>query len=172
MFRSAAMGLLLVGTLAGAQSPWEPVRMTSGVFRLALHLQSEGDKGCPDDRDPLSVFFAQGPGRRQVESAGARVGHRPELWPRCPSVAGTALLHYREGLVATVSTWQTIVEGMESSTCWESLILQVNGKVDAGTHSIVWDGLNDSGKKVGSGVFWAQMRAGSYLSNKKMVILK
>ncbi len=48
----------------------------------------------------------------------------------------------------------------------------VDGKREAGTHSAVWDGTNDSGHKVGSGVFWAQMKAGSYASNKKMVILK
>jgi hypothetical protein len=47
-----------------------------------------------------------------------------------------------------------------------------DGKRDAGPHAIVWDGTNDQGHKVGSGVFWSQMKVGSYVSNKKMVILK
>jgi flagellar hook assembly protein FlgD len=48
----------------------------------------------------------------------------------------------------------------------------VNGTMDAGTHQVVWDGTNDDGHKVGSGVYWSQMKAGSYVSSKKMVILK
>ncbi len=48
----------------------------------------------------------------------------------------------------------------------------VDGKRDAGLHVVDWDGTNDSGHRVGSGVFWTQMSAGSYVSNKKMVILK
>jgi hypothetical protein len=48
----------------------------------------------------------------------------------------------------------------------------VNGMVDAGTHQVVWDGTNDAGHKVGSGVFWSQMKAGSFTSNKKMVIMR
>jgi len=48
----------------------------------------------------------------------------------------------------------------------------VNGTRTAGTYTEVWDGTNDLGKKVGSGVFWAQMKSGGFVSNKKMVILK
>jgi hypothetical protein len=48
----------------------------------------------------------------------------------------------------------------------------VDGNLAAGPHSLTWDGTNDDGKHVGSGVFWAQMKAGSFVSNKKMVILK
>ncbi len=63
----------------------------------------------------------------------------------------------------------------------ELLIYDVNGRAvkrlvegnqKAGTHSVVWDGTNDSGQKVGSGVYWSQMRTASFESNKKMVILK
>ncbi|MDY0004194.1 MAG: fused MFS/spermidine synthase, partial [Polyangia bacterium] len=131
LLRAGAMGMLLIATLVGVQSRWEPRRMTSGVFRLALHMQGGRDAGCPDASSPIGRLFASGPGAAHVKSARALLGHRPQLWPRCPEIAGAALLHYREGLVATVSTWQTIVEGLEPTTCWESLILQVNGKVDA-----------------------------------------
>lgn len=47
-----------------------------------------------------------------------------------------------------------------------------DGTLNAGPHSLTWDGTNDAGNHVGSGVFWAQMKAGSFVSNKKMVILK
>ncbi|MBD3160502.1 MAG: T9SS type A sorting domain-containing protein [Candidatus Eisenbacteria bacterium] len=48
----------------------------------------------------------------------------------------------------------------------------VDGTMEAGPNSIVWDGTDDAGRKVGSGVYWSQMKVGSFLSNKKMVILK
>jgi hypothetical protein len=48
----------------------------------------------------------------------------------------------------------------------------VDGKKDAGLHAAVWDGANDEGHKVGSGVYWSQMKAGSFVSSKKMVVLK
>ncbi|MFB3907091.1 MAG: FlgD immunoglobulin-like domain containing protein [Candidatus Eisenbacteria bacterium] len=75
----------------------------------------------------------------------------------------------------------TIKFALASSGPVELLIYDVNGrlvktlvdgKMDAGNHAITWDGTNDSGQKVGSGVYWSQMKAGSYVSNKKMVILK
>lgn len=48
----------------------------------------------------------------------------------------------------------------------------IDGKMEAGSHSVTWDGTNDLGNRVGSGIYWSQMRAGSYISNKKVVVLK
>jgi hypothetical protein len=48
----------------------------------------------------------------------------------------------------------------------------VDGTMDAGLHQAVWDGLDDNGQKVSSGIYWSQLKAGDYVSNKKMVLLK
>jgi len=48
----------------------------------------------------------------------------------------------------------------------------VDERMDPGQYSVVWDGTNDSSHRVGSGVYWSQMKAGSFASNKKMVVLK
>ncbi len=45
-------------------------------------------------------------------------------------------------------------------------------RMEAGPHEAVWDGTNDRGRRVGSGVYWAQMRAGSFTSNRKMIVIK
>jgi hypothetical protein len=45
-------------------------------------------------------------------------------------------------------------------------------KMEAGVHALVWDGSNDEGRPVGSGIYWSQMRTGAYQSKKKMVVLK
>jgi hypothetical protein len=60
-------------------------------------------------------------------------------------------------------------------------IYDVNGRLvrtlvdrgmEAGLHSLTWDGRNDSGKPVGSGIYWSRMRASSFVSNKKLVGLR
>jgi hypothetical protein len=61
------------------------------------------------------------------------------------------------------------------------VIFDVNGRrvrmlvdrsLKAGTHEVIWDGSDDAGHTVASGLFWSQLQAGSYTSNKKMVVLK
>ncbi len=48
----------------------------------------------------------------------------------------------------------------------------VDGLSDAGIHSVVWDGMNDEGRRVGSGIYWMQMRTGGFVSNRKMLTLR
>lgn len=48
----------------------------------------------------------------------------------------------------------------------------VDGEAAAGLNTVEWDGTDDAGHKIGSGVYWTQMKFGDFLSNKKMVILK
>ncbi|MFN8547838.1 MAG: FlgD immunoglobulin-like domain containing protein [Candidatus Eisenbacteria bacterium] len=63
----------------------------------------------------------------------------------------------------------------------ELAIYDVNGRtvrklVDtalvAGEHTAVWDGTDDAGRKLAAGVYWSQLRAGGYESQKKMIFLK
>ena len=48
----------------------------------------------------------------------------------------------------------------------------VNGALKAGMHQAVWDRMDDAGHPAASGIYWSQLSAGSYSSNKKMVVLK
>ena len=45
-------------------------------------------------------------------------------------------------------------------------------RMTAGTHSTVWDGKDDSGKSVSSGVYLAYFRAGNHVSSQKMLLMK
>ncbi|MFN8547288.1 MAG: FlgD immunoglobulin-like domain containing protein [Candidatus Eisenbacteria bacterium] len=47
-----------------------------------------------------------------------------------------------------------------------------SGQMTAGDHTLVWDGTDDAGHRVGAGVYWSQLTASGYSSNKKMVVLK
>jgi hypothetical protein len=42
----------------------------------------------------------------------------------------------------------------------------------AGVHKVVWDGRNTRGEQVGSGVYFYQLRAGSFTAIKKMTLLQ
>ncbi len=48
----------------------------------------------------------------------------------------------------------------------------VNGKIEAGSHSVVWDGSNAAGEKVVSGVYYYKLDAAGYSKTKKMLILQ
>ena len=53
----------------------------------------------------------------------------------------------------------------------KTLVDEVQEPVEAG-FEVVWDGKNDQGQRVGSGVFFYQIDAPSFTSSKKVVILK
>lgn len=42
----------------------------------------------------------------------------------------------------------------------------------AGYHSVIWDGRNDEGQEVGSGIYFYQMTTGDFSASRKMVLLK
>ncbi|MFC1726075.1 M4 family metallopeptidase [candidate division KSB1 bacterium] len=48
----------------------------------------------------------------------------------------------------------------------------VNEKVPAGRHAVTWDGRNQNGIKVSSGVYLYHFQAGDFRTSKKMVLLK
>jgi len=48
----------------------------------------------------------------------------------------------------------------------------VNDIVEAGNHTITWNGTTDNGKTVGSGMYFYKMKNGRYTSTKKMILIK
>lgn len=48
----------------------------------------------------------------------------------------------------------------------------VDKPMDAGLHSVIWDGTDNGGHRVGSGIYWSQLDVGDYVSSKKVVVLK
>jgi tetratricopeptide (TPR) repeat protein len=47
-----------------------------------------------------------------------------------------------------------------------------NGQQSAGTHQMKWNGLDEKGNPVASGVYLCQMRAGEFVAVKKMLLLR
>ncbi|MEA2095611.1 MAG: FlgD immunoglobulin-like domain containing protein [Candidatus Cloacimonadota bacterium] len=48
----------------------------------------------------------------------------------------------------------------------------VNEQLSAGEHQVIWNGKDDNGKTVTSGIYFYKMKSGSYTSTKKMILMK
>ncbi len=48
----------------------------------------------------------------------------------------------------------------------------INEHVEAGDHTLVWEGTNKSNQKVASGIYFYKMKSGNYSSTKKMILMK
>jgi FlgD Ig-like domain len=47
-----------------------------------------------------------------------------------------------------------------------------NEILDAGTHQVVWNGKDDNGKHVASGIYFYKMKSGNFEETKKMILMK
>jgi flagellar hook assembly protein FlgD len=48
----------------------------------------------------------------------------------------------------------------------------VNGTQESGKHVVDWDGRNDAGQTVGSGVYFYRLRTPQFVDTRKMVLVK
>ncbi len=48
----------------------------------------------------------------------------------------------------------------------------VDGDLVAGSYNVIFDGLDDNGKQVSAGVYFYRLRAGDFISTRKMTVLK
>jgi flagellar hook assembly protein FlgD len=54
----------------------------------------------------------------------------------------------------------------------QRIITLVDGHQNAGVKSVIWDGKDNAGKAVSSGVYFYKIDAGSFHESKKMIMLK
>jgi len=47
-----------------------------------------------------------------------------------------------------------------------------DGYYETGTHRVVWDGKNESGREVASGIYFARFKTADFETSKKMVVVK
>jgi hypothetical protein len=47
-----------------------------------------------------------------------------------------------------------------------------NGSVDPGLHILTWDGCDDRGRRVASGVYFVRVRTGEHVATRKMLLVR
>jgi hypothetical protein len=102
-----------------------------------------------------------------VEANGASGPNINRLYPNAPNPFNPrTMIKYTLASAGPVRVDVYDVDGRRVRTLVEA------ARMAAGGHDVVWDGTNDHGARVGSGVYWAQMRTRSFTSNRKMIVLK
>jgi flagellar hook assembly protein FlgD len=48
----------------------------------------------------------------------------------------------------------------------------VSGHTSAGVHSVKWDGRDDAGREVGSGIYFYGIRTADFTDTRKMILMK
>jgi hypothetical protein len=54
----------------------------------------------------------------------------------------------------------------------QSMRTIVDGKRPVGTYSVVWDGTDDTGQTIASGVYFCRMFAGDYSATRKLLLIR
>lgn len=54
----------------------------------------------------------------------------------------------------------------------QQVITLVNQELDAGRHSVIWEGNNDSGVKVASGMYFYKLISADFVKSRKMMLVK
>ncbi|MFQ6092972.1 MAG: FlgD immunoglobulin-like domain containing protein [bacterium] len=54
----------------------------------------------------------------------------------------------------------------------EEVRILVSGEQKAGRYGVVWDGQDNKGRQVSSGIYFCQLKAGDFVETKKLVLLR
>lgn len=54
----------------------------------------------------------------------------------------------------------------------QEVALLLDSDLEAGSHRVRWDGLNDSGKRVSSGIYMVRLQSGAYVGTRRMLLVK
>ena len=77
---------------------------------------------------------------------------------------------------STTITFTLPTDGHTSLTVYnlagQKVATLVNGQMNAGNHSIVWDGKDDTGSAVAAGVYFTRLDMGNTVATGKMVLIK
>ena len=115
----------------------------------------------PEQEAAFRIALYGQPGKASLPKAFALSQNAPNPF----NPATTISYSVPEGAAATVDMKVYDIRGQLVRTL-------VNESKEAGSYTVFWDGTDESGRKVSSGVYFYRMRAGKFVQTRKMVLLK
>ena len=120
-------------------------------------------------RDPRPLKLVVGrPGFVEGEvQAAQELPERFELYPNFPNPfnpSTTIRYGVPEASVVTLVVYDILGR--------QVALLERGQEQEAGYHAMIWDGRDDAGKQVASGVYFVRMQAGRFVQTQKMVLVK
>ncbi len=127
-------------------------------------VKSTASNGTVSGYSPVGVFNTNGV--TGVENQGGELPKEFAVMQNYPNPFNpTTTIKYQLPQAAHVTIAVYNILGKEIATL-------VNGNVEAGYHSVIWNGTNNSGAKVNSGVYFYRVSTNSNVAVKKMLLLK
>jgi len=75
-------------------------------------------------------------------------------------------------VISYVLPWPSMVKLIVVNALGQRVRVLVDGQMDYGPHSVVWDGRDEQGKEVASGVYLYRLETPGAVQTKKMVLLR
>ncbi|MCI0622067.1 MAG: FG-GAP-like repeat-containing protein, partial [Acidobacteria bacterium] len=137
-----------------------------GVVASDFDLDGRTDLAIASASDSVFVLYNFGGGITSIREPGARIPADFRLEQNFPNPFNpTTTIRYEITKPGRVSLKVYNLLGQEIKTL-------VDAHRPAGSHTVTWDGRDDRGRQVGSGVYFYKLQTAGSTSVKKMIFLK
>jgi len=146
----------------GTSYTWTVPSVVAPSARIRVYLyDSEGVMGYDSSDQPFRILSPTG-----VDVAESGVPKAHALFQNVPNPFNpTTWIKFELPLASRTVLEVFAVDGRRVRTL-------MNQPLAAGRYRVVWDGRNDKSGPVASGIYFYRIRAGSYVSSKRMLLLK
>jgi len=143
------------------------------VFNSGLRTRAVNDLEFSADGDYLYAG-TEGEGVYRLDGAGTGVSDDDSTWPDSAVHLHQSRANPFEGTAVIAFTLQTPANASvkvfnASGRLVRALLDEPRG---AGEHSVIWDGRDDAGRSVASGVYFYRLEAGSSTETRRMVLVR
>jgi predicted outer membrane repeat protein len=141
-------------------SPYPAIAANTRKWRDESVVPGESYRYC------LVVILADGEEVVSAEAAAQAAAYTLELFPNLPNPFNPSTkISFTTDRVERVAVEVFDVSGRR-------IRLLLTGKLDAGLHSVVWNGLDGRGNPVSSGVYFYRLTAGKRVLTRKAIMVK
>ena len=174
------------GFLHGGSSQWPLLVLSSQAGEVTVADVVRGDRAIQSGRPLVELSFQCKGAPEDVGftvAEGMFVDAEGEMYALGSAEAALlpqdlALLHnFPNPFNASTAIRYRLPEASETELGVYDLLGQevrrlVDGRAEAGTHSVLWDGRDGDGKAVGSGIYLCRLKVGAFVRTRRALLIK